>query len=413
MRMLCISVVLLSALATPRLGGQAQTAVQRYREAQKVFQAHSDGDFLHDDSTTAVNALADMWAASAQAAVQVLSARPDAPAKDIGTALCGLVSSSGDCGLKDGARESVLSLAPRLFLVSQFSGEAGTVFVVGFREGRPALVWSINSAMPQQADPHNLVTAWRADRAGGACREQNSGHPAGTCGPLWADIGLLPPDANGRPRFYVDAGYAQIMGATIAKQTSVWDWEGDAAHLLWIDLYGFMIDQRIGTQFTNGVFSIGEKDEFRSFYACGSCEARQIVRHLRITPAAVVNLGKTSTTPELDLVDELFWRLANNRPTGDIASAQVAELLRPQILAARIDSRKIDPSFFTTGMLGDVSVTHAGSQEHLCFTVDGDIGRLYFTLQTSPGAQTRLVDVTQPSGEFGDCPKQSSEMSKH
>jgi hypothetical protein len=273
------------------------------------------------------------------------------------------------------------------------------------RDGKPTLLWSINTTEAQERDRRDWIGAWKADRAGGACRANGSGHKPGSCGPLYASLGLLPPDADGKPRFYIDAGYAQIMGATVGKQTSVWRWDGYKPELLWIDWHDFMIDQKDGTQFVDGVLSIGEKDEFRTFYGCGSCEARQMLRRLKITSNNVEDLGKVSTTPELDLVDELFWRLANDRLTADIASPQVSQLLKPQILAAKLESEKITPQFFTIGMLGDVFVNRTDNNEYLCFTVDGDIGQLYFILQNLPNKGAKLTDVKQAKDDYGDCPK--------
>jgi hypothetical protein len=54
-------------------------------------------------------------------------------------------------------------------------------------------------------------------------------------------------------------------------------------------------------------------------------------------------------------------------------------------------------------MLDDVVVTREGSIEELCFTVDGDIGRLYFTLETQPGGTMTITRVAQPSDNFGSC----------
>jgi hypothetical protein len=391
-------------LATSHLSLLAQGAAQNYRAAAQQFRAHTKGDFLHDDTTDGIEALARMWAASAQATIQVLLTKPEAGARDLNAALCKLESDTSDCGGKDEARSSVVAIDPHLFLASQFSGEAGTVFLVGFREGKPVLLWSINNAPPQKIDPRDLLGAWKAERAGGKCREEGSGHPPGTCGPLYADVGMLPSDSVGRPRFYIDAGYAQIMGATVGHQTSVWRWNGDSATLLWIDWHDFMIDQRIGTEFSDGILTIGEKDDFRSFYGCGSCEARQMVRRLQITPTGIVDLGKTSTTPELDLIDELFWRLANNKPTAELAAPEVSRLLRPQIVSAQEESKKIDPKWFSVGMLGDVSVKRNGDTESVCFTAD-DIGRLFFTIQSNHSGERQLVKVVQPSGDYGDCPK--------
>jgi len=165
-----------------------------------------------------------------------------------------------------------------------------------------------------------------------------------------------------------------------------------------------MIDQRIGTEFANGILTIGEKDDFRAFYGCGSCEARQMVRKLRVTPTGIDDLGKFTTTPELDLIDELFWRLSNNSPTTDIAAPQVARFLQPQIISAREESKKIDPKWFSVGMLGEISVKQRSDSEEVCFTVD-EIGRLYFTIDKRQARKPRLVKVTQSQGDFGECPK--------
>src|SRR5215469_1505456 len=382
----------------------AESPADRYREAARVFCAHTPGDFLHDDSKDGVEALESMWNASAQAAIEVLASRPDAAASDLKTALGSLPLQGKGCGESDEVMISVVAIAPHLFLGSQFNGEAGTAFLVGIRGSKPALLWSIENASPQAADTQGLLGAWKADRAGGKCREKGSGHPPGTCGPLYADLGVLTPDSYGRPRFYVDAGYTQIMGATVGHQTSIWRWDGDSATLLWIDWHDFMIDQKIGTSFGDGVLAIGEKDNFRTFDGCGGCESRQMVRRIRIMPDGITDLGKTSTTPELDLIDELFWRIANGKLTADIASPEVARFLRPLIVDAKTESKKVDPHWFSVGMLEDVAFKREGDSEEACFTAD-DIGRLYFTILHDPGGAFRFVKVTQPEGEFGDCPK--------
>lgn len=290
--------LLLAASSTVALLAQSsqQTPVQRYRNAERIFKSHIEDDFfLHDDSAAAIDALATMWAASEDAVVRALAERREA-ATDIEVTLCGLWASSGKCGEQDDAREDVISLGSNLFLVSISTGETGTVFIVGLRRGTPSLLWSISTRTPQERDPLGLLAAWSADRAGESCRTKNSGHELETCGPLYASVGTLPSDAEGRPRFYVDAGYAQAAGATIGKQTSVWRWDGDKARLLWIDLHAVMVEQSLGIEFANGVLTVGEKEQFRSFFACGSCEARQVAHRLEITPTTVQDLGTFSTT---------------------------------------------------------------------------------------------------------------------
>lgn len=385
---------------------EGQTPAERYQAAKHQLQAHSPNqDFLDDDSAAAVTALSDMWHASADAVVDLLTRQPDATTQQISLALCKLDGSSANCNGDQDPPPDVIALGPKLFAASLFSGEVGTVFIVGPRNGKPTLLWSIEDAESQTADPRGLLGAWKLDRAGGKCRETSSGHKPGTCGPLYAALGLLPADADGRPRFYISAGYAQIMGATIGKQASVWRWEGNRAELLWIDLYDFMIDQGTGDQFKNGVLSLAEKEEFRSFFACGACEGRQVLQRLRITPTAVENDGKDSTTPELDLIDELFWRLSKGKSTADIATPRVSKLLQPQIVEAKRESEKIEPHYFSVGMLDDVSIHRSAQGTKVCFTADGDIGRLYFILQNAAAGKKRITHVEQPAGQYGACPK--------
>lgn len=150
--LMCRWFVVLFLLASLHAPAFAQEATQAYREAAQLFRAHTQGDFLHDDTKDGIAALARMWDASAQAVVQVLSVKPNASVSDLNAALCELPSSTGDCGEKEGARSSVVAIGSHLFLASHFSGEAGTVFIAGFQEGKPALLWSINNAPPQKTD---------------------------------------------------------------------------------------------------------------------------------------------------------------------------------------------------------------------------------------------------------------------
>src|ERR1035437_9293144 len=130
-------------LTTSDLSLFAQGEAQSYQKAAQDFRSHTRGDFLHDDSKDGINALARMWKADAQAAVEALATKPNATAGDLNLTLCELSSSAGDCGEKEGASNSVVAIDSHLFLASQFSGEAGTVFIVGNRPGRPRVVWSI------------------------------------------------------------------------------------------------------------------------------------------------------------------------------------------------------------------------------------------------------------------------------
>lgn len=392
---------MLAVLSVATTGGTGQSPVERYRAAQKVFDAHSNGGFEHDDSAVALKAMKEMSAASEAAVLEVMAKNPTAGERDLTEVLCRL-NASEECGDENHVSE-VVELGPRLFVAQDRTGETGMVFIVGVVDGHPTVLWWIAEAGEQSMDTRGVLNAWKPENSGNACIEkEKKSERFSRCGPLYAAVGALPADADDRRRFYVDAGYAQEAGATILHQTSVWRWDGSKATLLWIDTHGFMIDQNVGTTFADGVLSIGEKDSFRTFYGCGSCEERQMVRKLRISPKGVEDMGKTSLTPELDLVDELFWRLANGRPTEDIASREVARHFRQAVEDSRRESKKIDRGWFSTGMLGETAVTMMGDSERLCFT-DDELGRLYFTIAVLPAGKLRLTHVDEAAGQFGAC----------
>ncbi len=407
-----------SALAQSSTAGAANP-IDRYRAAEKTLAAHTkEYDFLHDDSPAAIAALKAMWAASADAVIEQLASNPKTSATDIDRTVCQLEPEAYRCNIQGPVApedvvtsSDVIQLGAESFAVSQFNGEVGTVFIVGPREGKPALLWSISSTLPQSLDRQGIIGAWRVERAGGACRDKGTKFKPGQCGPLYASLGVLPADAEGRPRFYINGGYAQMMGATIGEQATVWRWNGVAAELLWEDWYDFMIDQAHGSKFKDGILTFEAKEDFRTFFGCGSCEARQMQRRLRVTPGGIEDLGKVSLRPELDLIDELFWRLARGQSTADIASPQVAMLLKPQIADAKRESRKIARNWLSVGMLGDVAHERTGDLDRVCFTAD-DIGRITFTIQENQGKPFYLSHAEEPPGNYGDCAKPLAALAK-
>jgi hypothetical protein len=387
----------------------AQTPAGQYRAAARILDGHTDG-FSLDNSPQGIAALKEAWAAIAQAAVQVLSEHPQATPQEIETSMRALLRSNDDGkGEEPPGCCDVVALGPHLYLIAQANAEIGTVFIVGLRNGKPAALWTIHDAGVQAADPRGLIGAWQAERASDGCRAKKSGHPPGTCGPLFAGISALPADSAGRRRFYVSALYAQGMGMTAAGQTSVWRWEGDAARLLWIDGYDVMLDQQTGASYADGILSIGTKEEFRTFYSCGGCDGRQLTQRLRVTDDAVVNLGKRPSTEEtryLDLLDELFWRLARGKPAADMANRQVLHAMKPLMPKGCFHASKNDYNC-GVGMFMDASVKHGGTRSRVCFFADG-LGRPYeFTIQSAHGQPRRILSVraTGKPGS-GTCPKQ-------
>jgi hypothetical protein len=382
----------------------AQTSRERYETAWKILEAHTpQNDFWHDGSPEAITALTAMRLVSQDAVVELLRNKPNSTDQDIEATLCQVRTSFLDCGKDDKPKAQVVNLGPQLFVIAlRFDYESGAVFIVGSHGGKTSALWSINAAASQSLDSKGLLQAWRADRADEGCLDEHSGHLPGTCGPLYASVGALPSDVEGRPRFYINAGYAQLMGSTIASQSSVWRWDGDHATLLWIGLHEIMINQQHSVDFVDDILGFWEKEDFRTFYSCGSCEGKQVIERFRITPTSVDYLGKQTTQPELDLIDELFWRLAHGQPTSNIASPQVSSLLSAQIRRETRESQKIDKDFFSIGMFGDSFPTFFPGGEKFCFTAD-ELGHLEFTIRPSSSGHNRLTSVSQPSGNFESC----------
>jgi len=308
------------------------------------------------------------------------------------------------CGERRGDANEVVDLGQHLLLVAPSVGESGTVFLLGERDGKSAILWSIANAAPQRLDPVGLVGAWKAERASGTCGEKQSEKNREPCGPLYANVGRLPPDEKGRSRFYVDAGYEQTMGATIGKQTSIWAWDGDHAELQWIGAYEFMIDQAMGTSFDEdkGTLEIGQKGEFRSFYDCGMCVERPMEQRVLVTKMDVEDLGVRSLVPEMDAIDEFLWRLSHRLPTANIASTQAALMLQPQVLLATLESRKIDKNFYSVGMVSDVTrLTKTGAE--VCMESD-DMGVLNVQMRRTADGGYFITHIAEPSGESAGCP---------
>ncbi|MGP8260726.1 MAG: hypothetical protein ACLQM6_12330 [Acidobacteriaceae bacterium] len=393
-----------------------QMPEQEYAKAYQTLRAHSGQyDFFHDGTPEAIAATQQMWSAVADFISEQRKHDPNVSVASLNHSLCLLTAeplppeaiqetAEQQCEERRGDANEVVDLGQHLLLVSPSVGESGTVFLLGEREGKDAVLWSIASAGPQRLDPDGLIGAWKAERASGTCREKTADKDWVACGPLYANVGKLPPDDKGRTRFYVDAGYEQGMGATIGKQTSIWQWDGNHAELEWIGSYEFMIDQAVGTSFDEdkGTLVIGEKGEFRTMYDCGQCIERPMEQRVLVTKLGVEDLGVRSLAPEMDAIDEFLWRLSHGLPTSSAASTQAAQLLRSQVLEATRESRKIDKTFYSVGMVSDVTrLTKAGAE--VCVDSD-DLGVLIVQMRRTANGGYFITHIAQPSGEAVECP---------
>ena len=364
---------------------------------------------LNDDSQDARAALSQMWSAAGQAVIEFLSSSPNATPTQIDEYLCKQGIAAAGCDESFSPQHDVVELAKDLYAVAVATDTGGTVLVIGKGNGKLDQLWSLASAsLTRKQDPQDLIGAWRPDRTGGTCRETGSPHKPGSCGPLYSELGLLPPDSQGRPRFYIDAGYEQIMGATIGKQTSIWRWDVDHAELLWITFYSFMIDQALGTSFDDdkGILHIGEKGEFKTMYSCGSCIDRPLDQSVLLTKTGLQDLGLRSLAPELDRIDDLFSRLQEGRTTAGIASPQVANFLKQGIAEAKQDSRKIDPNWFSVGMIDSSTVRLTPLGADVCLEPDGAFGTLHFALRRTTDGGYFIENVSAASND-AECARGS------
>lgn len=393
-------ILLLTSLTVTSL---AQTPAQRYLTAEQLWLSHRpDGMTWDDDSPEATAAIQAMWDAVIDAANDYLVAHPTATSTQVASALTAIepvVNQRTNVELNVRA----LKLQPELFVISFSNYTASIVFVLHPQPDKPQ-IWRIDHATTQTKDPRGYLRAWQSARAADACRDKEPKATYGTCGPLNASIGALPSEASGAPRFYVDASYSKDMGALSLNQTSIWRWDSDQAELLWINVYNLSADgEESDILYRNSELSILEKRFPRTFSSCNSCFEPTTLHRLRITPNFIEDLGETSRAPELDLIDELFWRIAHNQSTSSIATPQVAAILQQPILEAKAKWEKIDPKSFYVGMLTDWSVIPTPKGSKVCLTTD-DFGQFTFTFLEGPHSQSLITAVSQAAGDAKPCP---------
>ena len=362
----------------------AETPTQRFKAAYTEWSAHRpDGMTWHDDSGDAVAALNAMWSAVTQVGVDFLAAHGAADAQDLSHELASLLPETNPRLGPPLSADSV-EIRPGLFLVAFNSYPAGTVFAIGRNSrGAAAVIWNLSLGGAQINDPLHLLASWHSSRAGNTCVTKNA-YASGVCGPMTSvSIGSIPPSGNGEPRFYISATNAKDMGATNDEQISVWKWASSGPKLEWINLYAKGGEEETvpnGVEYKNGMLRISEKHEFRTFTSCGSCAGRQMIRQIRVTPDGLQDQGLKSVHPELDLLDNLFRKIANGQAATAIASPQVVDFLRPLLMAAQGESRQIDPNWFSVGMLTGHKMTPHVKGYSLCFQAD-ELGPLSFTLE--------------------------------
>lgn len=348
------------------------------------LQKHIVFDWWIDSEPESPELLARQWSLAGQYVAAWLDAHPSQGTAAVKEALTQLDPGQGEPQYQPLDESAILIQAP---------GNIGNVFIVAKNAAHYHVAWSMAQPQEAQGNQATLLAAWRPANAKHGGRGPYLAATASD-GSVLPRIGLLPKDGNGHPRFYVDGIYAQSAGGTVGAQISVWFWDGITARPLIAHAYALMIDQQVGTRVEGDLLKVQQKKFFRTFFSCGMCEERQTNWTVRLTPTGVQDLGEQSLVPELDTVDELFYRVTHHeRPTAlaDSHAIKSAEDIVEEARAAK--SPKDWAEFQSLGMMGTWKTRVGGNATVLCLALD-DVGTHLFTLRPVNG-KFYITDLTE------------------
>ncbi|HTH96982.1 MAG TPA: hypothetical protein VL574_06155 [Stellaceae bacterium] len=343
--------------------------VQAQNLSQGLAQKFSDG--FTGDAGTALRQerrTIESWAA------QFLDTHPKATTDELAA---GITELFGDLKVE------VVQLDTDVHLIAASDGPAGSVFIMGRgKRNRFAPLWRISDGVGKAAKEFPMVAAWSIERAKLGCRKAHSPAAAIGCGPVAAtSIGRLPDGKDGAKRFYVDAAYAQLDDAMVAGQTTLWRWQAGMATPILGGTYAYNPDQDPHLLVEATALHIHDRAHYKSFADCGSCAGRVMDWTIRVLPDRVVDGGRTSLEPELDLADTLFRRLLDRKPVADIADPAVVAMVTPMIDAARQYAAETRTPL-SLGDLEEAKVTAEDVAHALCLATDQG-GPYEFLIDTS------------------------------
>jgi len=385
-------VVLLTTMAIPAWPQARLDKIKSdYQAVSFQLEKHIVHDWWIDDDPQSPELLARQWSLAGEWVAAWLDAHPLAGAEELDAALSELVPTEEPVGHLTLTKDAFLITAP---------GSIGNVFIVGKLNGHYRLAWSTAQTQEASGEQAEILAAWRAENAkeGGRGPYWAASGPAGSVIPR---LGQLSIDGKGHARFYIDGTYAQMAGGTEGAQISLWSWDGSTARPLIARGYTLMIDQSVGTRVEGDLLKVQQKKFFRSFFSCGSCEERQMDWIVRLTPDGIEDLGEKSMVPELDAVDELFYRLIKHESAADVATPAAIEAAGRIVEGARAEhSDKEWKKFPTLGMMGGWKVEKDAKGKVLCLSTDW-AGSNLFTLKPIGGKLfiTGIEDTEQ------DCAK--------
>lgn len=346
-----------------------------YQAVNSQLQKRIVDNWWIDDDPESPKLLARQWSLIGEWVAAWLEAHSAAGPESVKTALHDLLGKEGE--------QECLELSEGTFLVNP-AASIGNVFIVSKSDGRYHLAWSTSRVQRANGDQAKILAAWRPEHAlhGGRGPYWAA---SGSAGSVSGQIGSLPSDASGHPRFYIDGMYAQSAGGTVGAQISVWSWDGVMARPLIARDYTVMIDQAVGTRVQGDLLKVQQKKFFRTFYSCGSCEERQTDWIVRLTPEGIQDLGEKSAVPELDAVDEFFYRTIHHRSATNIAAPSVLAIAEQIIGGARAEASAKDwKEFPTLGMIMGWKIHDDTGDKVLCLSLL-DVGTNLFTLKPVGG----------------------------
>jgi hypothetical protein len=343
-------------LQEPRPPATPVSAKQRAIDAAANLAKHSDG-FSLDESPDAVPALNALWVAMQAWAVDYLNRHPKATPHDV----------EADAPIIDPDNSfKAASISPGLYGISVRYLQIGNVFLVGQHNSGNAVLWDIRNSEP----PHTLI-GWNTKAA----------RPCSKCRAAYGEIHPLPADNAGNSRFYVDGGYAQEAGAAYGKLLSIWVWNGKTAQAALRKDYAVTADDE-ELFYAGNLIKITVKDEYRMMFSCGACSGRQLHWTIRIGRDRVDDLGLKPDIPEMDTVDEVFFRLWKSKPATSLAAPPVLAKMK-----AIVDhARKLDQKNPDLGLLTMTTVEQRKGSSILTVSINNeDALQMRFTVERKNG----------------------------
>jgi hypothetical protein len=368
---------LMSFGAVARAEADSIALENAYRQAAERVEKHSDNIWL-DGNPKGERALNHAWALLAEWTAAYLEEHPGATPKLLKRAAPG-----GDL--------EAVPLGPRTMLVSAAAGPAfGTIFIVDGTHGPFHPVWSIRGRTGRDAFP--LLDAWTAKAAGENCREAVGDPDWLRCGPVGGTAKRLADDAQGHPRFFVEASYAEVAGNTEAEQLSFWTWTGATAEPQFVTTAGVNIDDE-STRLDGELLKVRVAENYRMISPWWDHYDRELDWEFRAGPQRIEDLGKMPVVPEMDTVDEVLFRAAHHLPADDLATREVQATIGKIVPDAGAGGEA------SLGMYGSSTVRHEDGRTLVCLPAQ-DPGILTFTLT---GAFVSGLSVTPDESGKG-CP---------